>query len=239
MENLNTKFGIIITTYMRPDGKTPFYLKRTLDSILNQKFKNYKVYLIGDRYEDSDEFNSYGEEFNHDNFFKHNLPVANERDFYSDKKILWSVGGCYASNYGIDLAISEDINYICRLDHDDWWEPNHLENFNTLINEEKPDWICSKSTYINHRILPAIDDDSKIIKFLPTPNILIKSSTCINQKTIPLRTIDVYKETGEVYPGDANLWIRMSEYIKTNNLKSYLINQVTCHHDEEGYTKRK
>jgi hypothetical protein len=239
MENLKTKFGIVIATYMRPDGKTPFYLNRTLNSILYQKFKNYKVFLIGDKYEDNDEFNAYGEGFNHNNFFKYNLPIAKERDLYLDKKILWAVGGCNASNYGIDLAISENIHYICRLDHDDWWEPNHLENFNEIIGIHNPDWICSKSTRLNHRVLPIINNTSRFIEFLPEPNIVVKSSTCINQKKIPLRTIDVYKETGEIYPGDANLWIRMSEFIKTNNLKSYLINEITCHHDEEGYTKRK
>ena len=46
MKNL----GIVISTYQRPDGKTPELLTRTLNAINNQTYTNWKVYLIGDNY---------------------------------------------------------------------------------------------------------------------------------------------------------------------------------------------
>ena len=42
--------GIVIATYPRPDGKTPFFLNRALKSIEEQIYKDYKVFIIGDGY---------------------------------------------------------------------------------------------------------------------------------------------------------------------------------------------
>jgi 3-oxoacyl-[acyl-carrier-protein] synthase-3 len=46
-----TKFSIVIPTYQRKDGSTPFYLKRCLDSIFKQDYSNFKIFIIGDKYE--------------------------------------------------------------------------------------------------------------------------------------------------------------------------------------------
>ena len=51
----DTKFGIIMVTYQRGDGKTPEYIKEAIDSVKSQKHKNWKIYLIGDDYDDNDE----------------------------------------------------------------------------------------------------------------------------------------------------------------------------------------
>ena len=48
------KFGVVISTYQRPDGKTPQYIKRAIESVLSQKHTNWKIYLIGDKYNDND-----------------------------------------------------------------------------------------------------------------------------------------------------------------------------------------
>ena len=236
------KIGIVISTYQRPDGRTPELISRCLNSIKDQEYQNYKVFLIGDKYEDEEEFNKLGVNIiDSKKLYKHNLEFAGERDVYSNsnKNALWSYGGCNASNTGIDKALEDDeIKYICRLDHDDYWGPKHLINFNNLIEKMSPDWMCSVSTYL-HGYLPLISNRYKTVPFLPGHALCIKSSTCINQRTIPLRTRDLYKETGKVgLPGDADLWERTSKYVKENSLMSIAINELTCFHDEEGYSKR-
>jgi hypothetical protein len=61
----------------------------------------------------------------------------------------------------------------------------------------------------------------------------------MNFKKIPLLYRDLYAETGNVgLPGDADLWERSRDFIKENNLKSYYINEFTCYHDEEQYSKK-
>jgi glycosyltransferase involved in cell wall biosynthesis len=232
------KFGIVIPTYQRPDGKTPFYLKRALESIKNQTYQNFKIFLIGDKYDNNDEFMSFSEEIENNKIYIENLPSAYEREKYShNKSILWSCGGVVANNHGVKVALDEGIEYICYLDHDDFWEVDHLNNFKIGIEEHKYDFLCSKSKHFNGRHLPAIDGDM-FVNFLPGPSGLIKSSTCINIKTIPIFMRNVYEEDNKVYPSDADLWSRINKHITNNNLKSAAINKVTCNHLEEGYVKR-
>ena len=49
------KLAISTSTYKRKDGGTPNLLKRALDSIFNQTHQDFKIFLIGDRYEDENE----------------------------------------------------------------------------------------------------------------------------------------------------------------------------------------
>jgi glycosyltransferase involved in cell wall biosynthesis len=236
------KFGIVITTYMRPDGTTPKYLTRCLESVKNQTHKNYKVYVIGDKYENNSEFTDICNRIiDKDKIFFENLPFAKERDKYipNNLEALWSYGGWYASNYGIDVALNDGIEYICRLDHDDFWAPNHLSNFNEAITKFNAQFVCSLSSYLHHRILPTIKPTTdKFVKYIPAPMGCIKSSTCLNQKTIPLRTRNLMEETGSVgLPGDADLWGRVNKHIINNNIPSYVVNEKTCFHDEEGSTR--
>lgn len=233
------KIGIIICTYKRKDGKTFEYLTKTLKSVLDQTYKNFKVYLIGDRYEDNEEFKKYIDLLSSVDNYCENLKVANERDFYSENKLaLWSYAGTFATNYAMDICQKDNIDYVCFLNHDDIWYPNHLEEIYNLVYSDKTDFIITKSTYRNN-FLPKINSSETYINFKPVPCGIIHSSVCMNIKTIPLRYVDLFKETGKVgQPGDAEFWVRVSNHITKNSLKSKLINKLTCRHDEEGYELR-
>lgn len=236
-----TKFAIVIATYQRPDGQSPFYVKRVLDSIKNQTYQNYKVFLIGDKYEDDMEFQSFGRNIDDEKIHRENLPNAYEREKYINKKhVLWTCGGVYANNHGFKLAESEGFTYICTLDHDDWIEPKHLENINNVIQETNADFLCARSNHIGGKVLPFLTKDipEKYYYFLPGSGGLIKSSVCYNIKSIHLRFRNVFEETGSAYPSDADLWDRIRKFIEENNLKSYCIVEITCNHLEEGYTQR-
>jgi glycosyltransferase involved in cell wall biosynthesis len=232
------KLSVAISTYYRKDGLTLKYLTRALNSVFNQTHQDFKIYLIGDRYENEKEIKKIVSEYNNEKLYFLNLDVAKERDFYMDKNALWSYGGVNAINVGIDISLSEGNNYICHLDHDDYWENNHLELINNCIIETGSDWICTKSNYVTNRVLPVVNDKEKYINFLPKSCSLIHSSVCMNFKTIPLKYRDLFLETGNVgLPADADLWERCRLYILEKNLKSTLINQITCHHIEEGFEK--
>jgi glycosyltransferase involved in cell wall biosynthesis len=237
MDN-NTTISIVIPTYYRKDGFTITYLKRAIDSVFNQTYQNFKIYLIGDRYEKEIEIVEFLKNYDERIFFK-NLEIAKERDIYNDKWAIWSYCGVNATNVGIDISLSEDNEYICHLDHDDCWGENHLELINKCINDTKSDWICTKSYYVNNRILPTVNSNSLYVEFLPKSSTLIRSSVCMNFKNIPLRYRDIFDETGVVgLPSDADLWERCRDYILQNNLKSTHINEVTCYHIEEGFERK-
>jgi glycosyltransferase involved in cell wall biosynthesis len=236
------KFGIVVPTYKRSNGTTPSYLKRTLNSVFKQTYDDFKIFLIGDKYEDLEEIDNIIKQYPQNKILFYNLPYAKERDLYLNinKMALWNYGGVNANNTGIEASLKENIYHICHLDHDDYWLPDHLELIKNCINETNSDFICTKCKYLNRYYFPEIENGQKYIPWLPVPGKLIHSSTCINFKTIPLRYRDIYAETGTIgMPADADLWHRISQYIKHNNLKSHCVNALTCHHDEEGYELNK
>ena len=229
------KIGIIIPTYQRTDGRTPELLTRALTSIQKQTHLDYKVFLIGDKYENDLEFLKLSTGIiDSDKIYYENLSVAIEREKYKIKsKELWSSGGVNATNYGINTAISQDITYICHLDHDDYWSPNHLELINKVIETTKSPFIYTCSRYINNRILPDVKLDNNIIESYPSHATLSHSSVCIDFSIIPLRYRDTLSTINKVYPSDADMWERCSTYMKTNKLKPLRINTLTCYHINE------
>lgn len=236
---MDIKFAIVIPTYRNGNGRTPFYLERALKSVFDQTYQNFHIFVIGDKYEPSNEFDYILEQFDMSKIYSVNLPVAEERSKYIDNlEALWHYGGVFASNLGINTALTSGYDYVCRLDHDDYYTQTHLENFAKVIKETNADWLCSKSTYLGTQVLPAYPTDEFYVKFRPQPCQLINSSTCINFRKIPIRYRDMFAETGMVLlPSDAQMWLDMRNYIDKNNLISVMINRVTCGHDEEGTVK--
>jgi len=234
------KLGIVIATYQRNDGSTPRLLTRALDSIFSQTYQNFKIYLIGDRYENNSEILGLVNKYDPAKLFFENLPIAKERDNYKDKNAIWSYGGTNAITYTIKKSLSEGYEYICHLDHDDWWLSNHLEEIKNCIVSTDASWVCTKSSYYREdNFLPAINPPKIYSKFLPKHATLVHSSVCMNFKRIPLLYRDLFELTNNVgLPGDGDLWERSRTYIEDNKLKSYYINKLTCHHIEQGFSAR-
>lgn len=231
------KLGIVIATYQKSDGTTPFFLTRALQSIKQQTYQDYIIIVIGDKYEDNIEFENICKSINinHKLVYK-NLPYAKEREKYSiGTKELWSSGGVNARNHGIDIALNLGLEYICHLDHDDYWNPNHLEIINDAIIKTQSPVVHTCSTYFN-TYLPNIKLTNEIIETKINAGEFIHSSICINHKTIPLKYRDVFEITGTEYAADADLWKRINEYTTINNIKTYLISTLTCFHPTEGNT---
>jgi len=101
-------FSIILPTYNRPEQ-----LKRALKSVLNQTFEDYEVLVInnGDVRIDQD--------------------LSDKRIRYYDEE---KKGANYARNKGISLSTS---SFICFLDDDDEYFPNHLEALHQLIEKNE------------------------------------------------------------------------------------------------------
>lgn len=174
-----------------------------------------------------------------------NLSSAKEREQYTTAENLWNLwhcGGVNASNIGITKALSEKIEYICHLDHDDWWEPNHIQSFADCINTTQADFMYTRSLYIppnqNEKMyLPQLNTAISYplyTSIIPKNMTMIRSSVCMNFKTIPLLYRDTFKETGTQIPSDGDLWNRVATYKKENDIQCIFINKLTCHHDSEG-----
>lgn len=233
------KLGIVIATYQKLDGSTPSLLKRAIESIKNQTHQDYTLIIIGDKYEDNNEFESICNDVDlGDKIIYKNLPHAKEREKYPiGSKELWSAGGINARNYGVDLGLELGLSYICHLDHDDYWHQQHLEVINFTIEGVKDaSFISTCSTYFDS-YLPNIELTNEVMLSKVAAGNFIHSSVCINHKQIPLKYRDVFEETGKEYAADADLWNRIGEYMNENNLKAYHISSLTCFHPSERTDK--
>lgn len=233
----DVKFAIVTPIYRREDGRSPLYLKRTLECLKNQSYKDFTLFLIGDKYENDDEVKMIIKEYSLDiDIFYTNLAYAKERDIYKHDAlhILWNCGGVNASNIGVEKALAEGYTYICRLDFDDQWELHHLRNFNDTIKETNASFLCSKAIYLNNVILPTNVTIEKYCNFLPDIAQLIHSSICVDFSKINVRYKDSYAEGLGNYPSDGLFMMDCRKAIRNNNLKSVMINSITCIHNEEG-----
>lgn len=228
------KIAIVIPTYKKSDNSTLFYLTRALESIKNQTYKNYKVFLIGDKYEDNDEFNLLSKIIDADKIFSMNLNYAYERDKYFDKpNILWTCGGVNAVNIGIEYALKDGFEYVAHLDHDDYWSENHLSEIVNVINtKDNVGFVYTLSNFID-TVLPSVINDGEIQFSLPEQSNLIHSSTCVNFKLLESRYRNMFESFNHIYPSDADLWNQLKIEIPNKNVGSFLIKKITCTHDKE------
>jgi glycosyltransferase involved in cell wall biosynthesis len=146
---------------------------------------------------------------------------------------IWNNGGVSASNIAADAALSEGYDYICKLDHDDYWLPRHLKIISETIEKTGADFVCTGAQVPGGK-LPKIESSEYLVPFLPAPGGIIHSSTCYNFRTIPVRSRDACD-----LPSDYEKWQRMSAYIFDNKLQSYFINEVTCIWEPGTYERKK
>jgi hypothetical protein len=251
------QFAIVISTYQRPDGNTPYLLKRTLESVLNQTYQNFKIFLIGDKYEDQEEFLSFKHLTPSDKLHIENLPIAFEREKYGYPSWdLWWSGGVNAVNHAIESALKENFKYIAFVDHDDVWHPQHLARFNEVLNLTSPSLIFTQGFH-NKSKLPSesqvqeklnvdpkkyfeLSDNIKAYPSIPHECSFIKSSTCVDFSQIKLRFRDKKAETGEGGPSDADLWMRIRELVVKEEINPsiYIEDLTVSIYETEGYSRR-
>lgn len=223
------KLGIVIPTYRKPDGSTYEHLKKALESVKSQTNQNYKVYLIGDDYDDREEFIKLSQIIDESKIIAVNLEYAVERNKYKGRE-LWVCGGVNAHNYGVDLCLKDGINYICHLDHDDWYLENHLEFISETIQKTKTHFIstfCGKWP-IENGYNGDIKISDSLSKFIPLTSKIFKVTTCVDYSYYKFRMRNMVEEFGKIYAADADLWDRIGEQMKKNNEYGVLINKETC-----------
>jgi glycosyltransferase involved in cell wall biosynthesis len=223
----------IISTYQRPDGKTPFYLDRTLTCIDNQTHTDHVTYVIGDAYQNYDELRAICDK--HKDVICINLDKSPERERYGFGNMkIWCAGGVTAVNTGIAMALEDGCEYICHQGHDDLWENNHLETINKIIEQYQPIFCCTLSTY-GQAILPPFPVTNEILPYFPIDGGMIASTACIRYSETKLRVMDRFHVEGIVSPCDAYLWEQLRNEMIATGKKGYVATTVTAHHDEEGY----
>ena len=235
------KFAIVITTYKRKDGTSFNKLKKSINSLLNQNYKNWKLFLIGDNYEDKKEFERISQIVPPEKITAINLPYAAERD--SGKfsgKALWCSAGANASNVGINESVKQGFDIHCHLDDDDEWLPFHLDILNVGYSSfPESVFVYTNAYYVNRNNVARLFPTENVSKMLaydnlpPRPEKLIHSTASWRLNKIPFRHENTI-EQGRVFPGDAHMWQRINKYCKQNKLKTLYIPITTVMKYSEG-----
>lgn len=128
----------VITSYKRK----PEIVKRALDSVINQTYKNIEIILVDDNREDQE-----GEEISKEL----DSLISGLRDQVSGEmtiKIIRTIHGKHgaqaARNTGIDAAAGE---YVAFLDDDDEWLPEKMEKQVQLMDNNPEAGMCFTAGY--------------------------------------------------------------------------------------------
>lgn len=231
-----TKFGICMATYRRKNGKSPSYLKRSLDAIINQTATNWHLYLVGDKYDNHDEFLKCISSFPKDKITAVNLPSAPERENIKNRTDLWKVGGASAFNHAHQLALADGCEYILHHDDDDVFHTKKIQVLNYVLTIcDTPLCMFHYSTYTCD-ILPR----QKLLTIspqLPSEENVIHTSLCIHKSIASGFMYDGYRLHKTNYIcGDMQLIAYIRKAVN-NATKSIFIPLLLCEHDVEGEIK--
>jgi len=227
------EFAVYITTYQKPNKGSLPLLKRSLDSIKSQTYTNYRLYVIGDAYEDQSQIEQIRHDVESTGGYFFNVSESYGRVHYEDQPIKrWSTGGLNATLHTISKIQDDGLEWVCRLDHDDYWDPDHLRIIYDRLTVARPDvaMVITRGC-LGNRILPIESSPSN--DYPLSRGAFFHSSTCINFSKIKLNYEDPFK-AGANMPGDAWLWVRMQKYLKLHGFRAVYVPKITLHRDSEG-----
>lgn len=184
-------FSIIIPLYNKQN-----FITRAVNSVLSQSYINFELIIVNDG--------------STDNSFDLVSSIIDHRI-----KIINKVNGGVSSarNLGIDNASNE---WICFLDADDYWLPNHLEEILYLLKKYPEAKIYSTLTQEKSRkglsIAPNGFPDNfegyieNYFHFAKSATVFNSSSVCINK--LALITIDKF-DTNLSHGEDLDVWFKL------------------------------
>ena len=236
---VDIKFGVVVATYNRSNGKTPNYLRRCINSIINQTYTKWDLIVVGDKYEPEDELIILLDELrsklstnNKIIYLKNDRP---ERDFIKNKGRLWNIAGAASMNMGLKYCRDNGYKYYCHIDDDDYWHIGHLENFYNIYS------TYDNCIFSNSRSKYRLDDHPNLSipvypnNLLPRHAGMIHSSISFRSDIIPFNYYTTEKE-GEIdTPSDGKILEQIRQFILNHNQYcSIFTGNLTCYHDIEG-----
>lgn len=184
------RFSVVIPTYNRAT-----YLRRCLDSLIAQVYKNFEVIVCDDGSTDNSEEMVKG--------------VANRLDIQYCWSEHWG-GPARPRNIGIEKAMSE---WVCFLDSDDWWYPEKLDTCLPYLANH--DVIFHSLEVVSAQgptgRLIGRDLESPVFVDLLTNLNAVPNSAAITRRDLLRRVGGISEDKGFIAAEDFDLWIRVSE----------------------------
>lgn len=238
----NIKFAIIMATFCRSNGKSPSYLKRSIESVVSQTHKNWDLIIVADKYEPRKEIENiidyYKKLCNNKIIYIYNDIV--ERDYLTDKIKLWCCAGGNSINRGLEYARSNNYYYYCHLDDDDFWTNEHLEklayaydNYSNCIFANTQSTHCGSYLPKNEENITTIYPNNR----LPLAQNTIHSSFSFRLDIIPFKYFTSLDMNDNFWYSDAIMLNNIKDFLEKNKeYCSIYMPYMTCYHDYEGET---
>lgn len=202
------KVSIIVPTYNRFQ-----FLKETIDSILDQTFKDFELIIV-------------------DNYSVDNTEKVVKS--YSDKRIKYfknNNNGVIAVNRNFAIKKSKG-EYIAFCDDDDLWYPTKLEKqIKEFEKDKKVALVCTNAVRFNKdgetgSINKKTDEDFSFEALLKNNSIFC--SSVLVKKSV-LKDVGYFDENPKILAGeDYELWLRIAKKHKIKHIKEPLL-KYRCH----------
>lgn len=230
------KLAVIVGTYRRSSGNSKVYLERMMSMLNQQSYQNFHLFLMGDDYDNAEEFDQIASLFPVDRLHKENVQPARERTRCKIKKNLWSIGGANTFNVGLRRAIEQGYTHCVHLDDDDIWYIHHLLNIAT--------------TYLQYPAVSAVWTKGvgfkDVLPKTPTfePNNFLSVGKDAYHSTLSFRldridqeytTLgDDEEENGRLFgPADADFINRIGNKARAGEISVISVPMISCFHDTE------
>ena len=205
-----------LITVIMPYYKKIAHVKRAINSVLNQTYKNYELLII---YDDPDT-----NDFDHlKKIIKNNIKIKLIRNHQN-------LGAGYSRNVGIKNSNGEIISFI---DSDDEWHHQKIEKQLNFLNENNYNFIfCNYKKKINEKIITV---ESKV-KYLDYRNLLLSCDIGLSTVMIKRNIIDIdlfpNLKTQEAFAA----WLKITK----KNFLAYNLNEnlVTWHFTKNSLSSK-
>src|SRR5581483_4788109 len=185
-------FAIVIPTYQRKNGLTPNYIQNISQMLAQQTYQNFRVFLIGDNYENNLEFQRLTNLFPRDKIFAYNNNKSYRQGYFQHAANKWCIGGVMAIKIGVEQDYKEGFKYYLHLDDDDSWTANKLEKVAEIVTQfPEAEFLFHASVYFD-KILP---EEHSIKTYFPLSynNLLPRSSNIVHSSNIlSLKCYDIF-----------------------------------------------
>jgi hypothetical protein len=238
---------VIMATYFRKNGTTRNLLSRALRILEAQTYKNFKLFLIGDHYDNNEEFEEICKSYKNDIYYKNNEQHYRCYNF-PNKNTYWTIGGGLALKTGIEKAIEEKFDYYFHLDDDDMWRDIHLQ---VVVEHIKhfplADFILTKARY-NNIFLPRTHETNTFYNnYIPQGEDSVHASHIYKLPLLGNVVLDVVnknhilankinnKEDIHIYipPGDATVLDTIKYMTMSKQIKSLYIPIITVNKESD------
>ena len=146
--NPNIKVAVLTQSYYRRNGKSRENLLNVFKMLENQKYKNFKLFLIGDNYQPKKEFDEICKLYKGDIFYENNSYSCRELKL-GLRTNYWTTGGVLAMKKGYEKIKEEGFDIVLMLDDDDKWFEEHVFNIVWgFSNYPNAAFIITKARYL-------------------------------------------------------------------------------------------